>query len=174
MALRAAVSECLRRVGGRGDFERVRLFMDVPTVVVPAGVFGPDQAGSYLEINNLSYDEAVWADAGDGVVAVMACESVALDIFRGVFGRLLEVRSAFEIALEGGETSMYLTGARVYIVVRRGGALVFCDSLPYGSAADLVYYASKLLPSRARIYIMGLGARAAAAVLAKKFSVRCA
>jgi hypothetical protein len=173
VSLRAAVSECLKKAAGRGDFARVRLFVDTPTVVVPAELFDPAQATDYLTINNLAYDEAVWADAGAGVVAVMACTGEALEVFRGVFGPRLEVRSVFELALESGETTMYLTGTRAYIAVWQDGALVFCDSLPYSAAADLVYYAGKLLPSRARIYIKGIGSRAAARVL-KKFKARCA
>lgn len=173
LSLRAAVSECLKRVGGRGDFERVRLFLDVPTVVVPAEVFDPGQAADYLDINNLPFDEALWADAGAGVVAVMACDSTVLDVFRGVFGGVLEVHSPFELVLEDGQTAIYLTGSRAYIATWQDGRLVFCDSLPYSAAADLVYFALKLFPSRARIYICGLGFRAAAAALGKNFSVRC-
>ena len=156
--LRAAVSECMKKAGGRGDFERVRLFLDVPTVVVPGELFDPKQAGDYLIINNLPYDEAVWADVGAGVVAVMACDGGVLEVFRGMFGDRLELRSAFEITLESGETTIYLTGSRAYMAVCQGGGLVFCDSLPYSAAADLIYYATQYLPARARIYIKGLGA----------------
>jgi hypothetical protein len=172
MSLRAAVSKCLKKVGGRGDFECVRLFPDVPAVAVPAELFTPAQAGDYLHINNLPYDEAAWADAGAGVVAVMACDD-ALEVFRGVFGQRLEVHSMFEEALASGRTTVYLTGARAYFAVWRDGVLVFCDSLPYSAAADLVYYTSKLLPSRARIYVKGRGAKKAAKALGKKFRARC-
>ncbi len=173
VGLRAAVSECLKRVGGRGDFEVVRLFVDAPTVVVPAELFDGERAADYLEINNLTFTEAVCADAGSGVVAVMACDGGVLDVFRGVFGSRLEVRSVFELVLGYGETAIYLTGERAYVAVWRDGALVFCDSLPYAAAADLVYYASKLLPPRARIYMSGLGSRAAARALGGKFDTRC-
>ena len=173
VALRAAVSECLKRIGGRGDFRHVRLFMDTPTVLVPSEVFVSGRAGDYLTINNLSGDETVFADAGAGVVAVMACGGEELEVFRGIFGPRLEVRSAFELALERGATTIYLAGERAYVAVWRGGGLVFCDSLPYSAAADLVYYAAQLLLPGSHIYIKGLGARAASQALGKKFRLRC-
>lgn len=177
MALRAALAECLRKAqgarGGREDFDAVRLCLDAPTVLVPAALFDPAQAEDYLAINNLKGGETVYAEAGDGIVAVMAAPREALDTFRGVFGNRLTVGSAFGVALERKETTMYLTGSRAYIAVWDAERLVFCDSLPYSAAADLVYYAVQLLPPRARIRIKGLGARAAAQPLCKKFRVKC-
>ncbi len=161
-------------------FERIHLLLDTPTVPVPSELFSPDEAHKYLTINNLyvgTRNEVVTAQIPPGVACVMVADSDALKVFRDMFGKRLTVSSAFEAALETGVSTIYLTGNQAYIAMRReSGALVYCDSLPYSTAADLVYYASRLsrfMPARTRVHIRGLGAHTATRALRKILRCTC-